>query len=106
VLKQAAVIAGLSMQTADDRLRQGVRQCDLMADVVAAQIRGTPEFGGDQTALYPLVLAGEAASTAHPLWTDAPFEKDQTVAFELVGAENVTMLVSPVLLTLASRQRH
>jgi len=37
------------------------------------------------TALYPLVLAGEAASTAHPLWTDAKFEKDQTVAFELGG---------------------
>ena len=85
VMKQAALIAGLSMKTAYDRLRPGVRQCDLMADAVAAQIRGTPEFGGDQTALYPLVLAGEAASTAHPMWTDAPFEKDQTVAFELGG---------------------
>ena len=37
------------------------------------------------TALHPLVLAGEAASTAHPMWTDAPFEADQTVAFELGG---------------------
>ena len=37
------------------------------------------------TALHPLVLAGEAASTAHPMWTDTMFEKDQTVAFELGG---------------------
>jgi Xaa-Pro dipeptidase len=85
MLQQASVIAGLAMQTAYDGVRPGVRQCDLMADIVATQIRGTPEFGGDQTALHPLVLAGEAASTAHPMWTDAPFEKNQTIAFELGG---------------------
>ncbi|MEM7173058.1 MAG: Xaa-Pro peptidase family protein [Pseudomonadota bacterium] len=85
MMGQAAAIAGLAMQTAYDGVRPGVRQCDLMAEVVAAQIRGTPEFGGDQTALHPLVLAGEAASTAHPLWTDAPFEAEQTIAFELGG---------------------
>ncbi|MEM6497354.1 MAG: Xaa-Pro peptidase family protein [Pseudomonadota bacterium] len=83
VMRQAATIAGLVMQTAYDGTAPGVRQCDLMAEVAAAQIRGTPEFGGDLPALHPLVLAGEAASTAHPLWTDAPFEQDQTVAFEL-----------------------
>ena len=85
MLKQAAVIAGLSMETAYNRLCPGVRQCDLMADVVSTQIRGTPQFGGDQTALHPLVLAGESASTAHPMWTDASFKKDQTIAFELGG---------------------
>ena len=47
MLKQEAGIDGLSMQTDHDRLRQGVWQCDLMADVVATKIRGTPEFGGD-----------------------------------------------------------
>ena len=31
------------------------------------------------------MLAGDAASTAHPMWTNAPFEKDQTIAFELGG---------------------
>ncbi|HCH25024.1 MAG TPA: ectoine hydrolase DoeA [Oceanospirillaceae bacterium] len=85
MLQQASIIAGKSMQTAYAGVRPGVRQCDLMADVVAAQIRGTPEFGGDTTALHPLVLAGEAASTAHPMWTDTCFEKDQTIAFEIGG---------------------
>ena len=85
MIKQASVIAGLAMQTAYDGVMPGVRQCDLMADIVAAQIRGTADFGGDMCALHPLVLAGEAASTAHPMWTDAPFEKDQTIAFELGG---------------------
>ena len=85
MLKQASQIAGLAMQTAYDGVKPGVRQSDLMADIVAAQIRGTPEFGGDMTALHPLVLAGEAAATAHPMWTDAVFEHNQTVAFELGG---------------------
>jgi len=85
MLKQAAVIAGLTMQTAYDGVRAGVRQCDLMADILATQVRGTPEYGGDMTALHPLVLAGEAAATAHPLWTDALFEQNQTIAFELGG---------------------
>ena len=84
-MKKAAVIAGLSMKSAYERLRPGVRQCDVIADTVTAQIREKPEFGGDQTALYPLVLAGENAQTAHPMWTDSPFEKDQTIAFELGG---------------------
>ena len=85
MMQQAATIAGKVMQTAYDGVRPGVRQNDLMADVTAAMIRGMPEFGGDLPALHPLVLAGEAASTAHPMWTDAPFEQDQTVAFELGG---------------------
>lgn len=85
MIQQAAQIAGITMQTAYDHARPGVRQCDVMAEVSAAQIRGTPEFGGDMPALHPLVLAGEAAATAHPMWTDAPFENDQTIAFELGG---------------------
>ena len=83
IMIQAARIAEIAMQTAYDGVKPGVRQCDLMAEISAAQIRGTPEFGGDMPALHPLVLAGEAASTAHPMWTDAPFEADQTIAFEL-----------------------
>ena len=85
VMREAAQIAEIAMQTAWDGVRPGVRQCDLMADVVAAQIRGTKQFGGDQPALHPLILAGEAASTAHPMWNDSILEDGQTVAFELGG---------------------
>ncbi len=85
MMEKAAQLAGIAMQTAYDGIGVGVRQCDLMADVIAAQIKGTSDFGGDMPALHPLVLAGEAASTAHPMWTDAAFEPDQTVAFELGG---------------------
>jgi Xaa-Pro dipeptidase len=32
-----------------------------------------------------LILAGEAATAAHPMWNDSPLEAGQTVAFELGG---------------------
>jgi len=85
MMQMAAKIAEGAMQTGWDGARPGVRQCDLMADIVAAQIRGTDDYGGDLTAVHPLILAGEAAATAHPMWTDAVLEDGQTIAFELGG---------------------
>jgi Xaa-Pro aminopeptidase len=84
-MTQAAQIAGHSMDAALAAVRPGARQCDVMAEAVAAQIRGTPEFSGDMTALHPLKLAGASASAAHPMWTDAPLDIDNAVAFELGG---------------------
>jgi len=86
MMRQAARLVEGAMQTAYDHIAPGVRQCDLMANILSAQVGGTEEFGGDLTALSPLILAGEASSTAHPMWTDAPFENNQTVALELGGA--------------------
>ena len=85
MLQQAAVLAGLGQRYAQDNVQPGVRQCDLAAGIYATVIKGTAEFGGDSPALSQLILAGEAAATAHPMWTDAIFEAGQTVAFELGG---------------------
>ena len=85
MMRQAARLAEQAMQTACDTIEPGVRQCDLMAKIIATQVGGNQDFGGDMTALSPLVLAGEAASTAHPMWTDEKFVDGQTVALELGG---------------------
>ncbi|WMS43600.1 Xaa-Pro peptidase family protein [Acuticoccus sp. MNP-M23] len=85
MMREAATLAGLAMQAAFDHLRPGVRQASLMAEVVAAQLRGTAEFGGDLTAVHPLVMPGDRGSTAHPLWDDEPFVNDRTIGFELGG---------------------
>ena len=47
MMRGAARIAEATMQCAFDGARPGVRQCDLMAEVVATQVRGTPQRGGD-----------------------------------------------------------
>lgn len=85
-LRQAAAIAGMAMKTAHEVISPGVRQCDAAAEIIKAQTSGSPEFGGSPVAGPPLILAGERASTAHPIWTDEPFRNEQTIALELGGA--------------------
>lgn len=85
MMRNSARLVEGAMQTAYENIAPGVRQCDLMAKIVAAQVGGNPNFAGDLTALSPLILAGEAASTAHPMWTDEKFVDGQTVALELGG---------------------
>ena len=85
VMRQAARLVEGAMTVAYENIAPGVRQCDLAAKATAAQISGNEQFGGDSTALSPLILAGKAATTAHPMWTDEPFENNQTVALQLGG---------------------
>lgn len=85
IMENAARIAEHAAEVALSGLCAGRRQSDLMADVVAAQVRGVDGIGGDLTAVPPLLLAGEKASTAHPSWDDSLFETGQTIAFELGG---------------------
>ena len=85
MMRNSARLVEGAMKTAYENIAPGVRQCDLMAKIVAAQVGGNPNFAGDLTALSPLILAGEAASTAHPMWTDEKFVDGQTVALELGG---------------------
>lgn len=85
MMRQAARLVEGAMTVAYENISPGVRQCDLMAKIIAAQVSGTKDYGGDLTALSPLILAGEAATTAHPMWTDEMFRERQTVALELGG---------------------
>jgi Xaa-Pro aminopeptidase len=85
LMRQAARIAEIAMRTAYEHVAPGVRQCDVIAEIYRAQVAPNAEFGGDMTALCPIILAGEKASTAHPAWTDERFRDDQTVALELGG---------------------
>ncbi len=85
VMRQASCLVEGAMTVAYENIAPGVRQCDLMAKILAKQVGGNKDFGGDLTALSPLILAGEAASTAHPMWTDEKFVDGQTVALELGG---------------------
>ncbi len=85
IMQEAGKIAEIAMKTACEGVKIGIRQSDLMAEVVASQIRGTKDYGGDMPALHPLILAGKSASSAHPMWTDEELVDGQTVSFELGG---------------------
>jgi ectoine hydrolase len=84
-LRIAGTIAERAMGIALDGLRPGRRQCDLVAEIAAAQATGTPEHGGDYPALWPLLPTGDAAGTPHLTWTDKPFRVGEATTIELAG---------------------
>ena len=84
-LRIAGSIAAQAMRIALDQLRPGRRQCDLVAEILAAQATGTPEHGGDYPAIVPMLPTGHAAGTPHLTWTDRPFVAGEATTIELAG---------------------
>lgn len=86
IMRQAAMIVEKTMQTALDTIRPGVRQCDAAAEIYKAQVSGTTEFGGDYTAICPLLPTGRGTSTPHLTFTEAPFVRGEATIIEIAGA--------------------
>jgi len=84
-LRIAGSIATNAMRIALDQVRPGRRQCDLVAEILAAQATGTPEHGGDYPAIVPMLPTGEAAGTPHLTCTDRPFRAGEATTIELAG---------------------
>ncbi|HLR80921.1 MAG TPA: M24 family metallopeptidase [Bacillota bacterium] len=84
-MKQAAKIAEKAMQVAVDSIEEGVRQCDVAAQIAHAQISGTEDFGGDYPAIVPLLPTGKKTSSCHLTWTDDVFNLGDPVIIELAG---------------------
>ncbi|AOT68707.1 M24 family metallopeptidase [Geosporobacter ferrireducens] len=84
-IRKAAKIAEKAMEAAYHSVDQGIRQCDAAANVYHAQISGTKEYGGDYSAIVPLMPSGIRTSTPHLSWTDEPYQDGDTVILELSG---------------------
>ena len=84
-MRRAGKISEKVMQTAIDFVAPGVRECDAVAEIYRAQIRGTDEFGGDYTAIVPMMPTGEKTATPHLTWTDDPYENECAVNLELAS---------------------
>ena len=87
-MKQAGKIMEKVMQTAIDVVAPGVRECDAVASIYQAQIAGTAEFGGDYTAIVPMMPSGEKTSTPHLTWTDEPYGNELAVNLELAACRH------------------
>ncbi|MFG1907909.1 M24 family metallopeptidase [Kribbella sp. NPDC048928] len=84
-LRIAGSIAEHAMRIALEQLQPGRRQCDLVAEILAAQATGTSEHGGDYPAIVPMLPTGDAAGTPHLTWTDRPFRDGEATTIELAG---------------------
>lgn len=84
-MRQAARILESVMSVAVDVISPDMRQCDAAAEILAAQARGTTEFGGDYTAIVPMLPSGVGTATPHLTWTDKPFSTGEATILELAG---------------------
>lgn len=84
-MRNAAKIVERAMQKGIDSIHEGVRECDVVADIYHAQISGTDKFGGDYPSIVPLLPSGEKTSTPHLTWTDQPYKAGDPVILELAG---------------------
>jgi len=84
-LRKASWLAQAAIAKAYDVIAPGMRECDAIAQIQAAQVAGSPDFAGDITALPATILGGENASAPHIMWSDRRFGASETIALELAG---------------------
>ena len=85
-MKAAAKITQAAMKKAFEVINPGVRQCDAIAEIQSALTKGTSEFGGEYSAIVPLLPTGEGTSASHLTWTDDKFVKGEATIIEIAGA--------------------
>ncbi|MFD1538378.1 M24 family metallopeptidase [Nonomuraea guangzhouensis] len=84
-MRIAGSIAQQVMEVALAAVAPGRRQCDVVAEIAAAQARGTAEHGGDYPALVPMLPTGKGAGTPHLTWTEEEFRVGEATTIELAG---------------------
>lgn len=85
LIRRAGQIAVKGMEACYNTIGEGVRQCDVAAEVQAALIKGTDEYGGDYAAGCPVLPYGEYAGAPHITWTEDRYENNTSVYIEFAG---------------------
>ena len=84
-MRRAARISEALVDLYVARIEPGLRKNDLVAEIMAAAIRGVGEDWGDYAAIVPLLPSGADASAAHLTWDGRPFRSGEATFFELSG---------------------
>ncbi|MEM7291989.1 MAG: M24 family metallopeptidase [Pseudomonadota bacterium] len=85
-MREAGRIVTDTMNKAIERLKPGVRQFEVIADVYHTQITGFDNKFGDYTSLCPLIQVGEGTSTPHLTWTEDPIPDSGLIVMEIGAA--------------------
>ncbi|MGI9316681.1 MAG: M24 family metallopeptidase [bacterium] len=85
-MREAGRIVTDTMNTVIERLKPGVRQFEVIADVYHKQVTGFDNKFGDYTSLCPLIQVGEGTSTPHLTWTDEPIPDSGLIVMEIGAA--------------------
>ncbi|MGE0211444.1 MAG: M24 family metallopeptidase [Parvibaculaceae bacterium] len=86
LMREAGRICSEAMRRGVAKVRPGVPQNHVVAEIYHAQTMGIDGAGGDYTALCPLMPVGEGTSTPHLTFTDAPLPDTGLAMLEIAGA--------------------
>ena len=84
-MREAAVLVQSAMDTAIERIRPGVRECDVAGAVYQTLMSASPDFGGTYASTPPLMPTGERLNTPHLSWTSETYTANTQVNLELVA---------------------
>ncbi len=87
-MRAAGVIASRAMAIGIEAIEPGVRECDAVARITAAQIQGTSAYWGDYPAALALVPSGRKSGAPHMTWSGDRYEKDTIACLELGGCHH------------------
>jgi ectoine hydrolase len=88
LIREAGAICSNAMRRGIEKMRPGVPQNHVIAEIYHAQIMGLPGVGGDYAAICPLVPVGEGTSTPHLTWSDAPLPDNGLAIIEIAGVRH------------------
>jgi ectoine hydrolase len=88
MMRAAAAIVSHAMQVGMDAAAPGVRECDAVAAVMAAQIRGAAGFWGDYPAALPSTPSGAKSAAPHLTWSGDRYQADTVGYLELGGCHD------------------
>ena len=86
LMREAGRICTTAMDAAIAKMKPGVPQNHVIADIYHSQTMGANGFGGDYAAICPLMPVGEGTSTPHLTWSDAPLPSNGLVVLEIAGS--------------------
>ena len=86
LMREAGRICTGAMNAAIAKMKPGVLQNHVVADIYHAQTMGANGVGGDYAAICPLMPVGEGTSTPHLTWSDAPLPDNGLVMLEIAGS--------------------
>ena len=88
VMRTAGAISSRVMEAAISKIRPGVPENEVIAEVYRVQIAGVEGYGGNYSSLCPLLQVGDKTSTPHLTWSDRPLPDHALAMMELAGVRH------------------
>ena len=88
MMHAAAAIVSNAMKVGMAAIRPGVRECDAVAEICAAQIRGTGAYWGDYPSALPSVPSGIKTAAPHLTWSGDRYPANGVAYLELGGCHH------------------